>query len=132
MPVNLQWTIVAAVEMVTFAFFIIVGYKFRPANSHNYLLLNSDFDSYDVETSPKEDRKDKENNEQEIDEQWVIRFIIFVKKSKPWVEKILQIPDKSLLRCQCVEEIGFRWIIKQPNRLSPSETFEETVSGFQY
>ncbi|CCD64631.1 GOST seven transmembrane domain-containing protein [Caenorhabditis elegans] len=73
MPVNLQWTIVAAVEMVTFAFFIIVGYKFRPANSHNYLLLNSDFDSYDVETSPKEDRKDKENNEQEIDEQFLTK-----------------------------------------------------------
>uniref|UniRef100_A0A1I7TJF9 Lung seven transmembrane receptor family protein n=1 Tax=Caenorhabditis tropicalis TaxID=1561998 RepID=A0A1I7TJF9_9PELO len=57
LPNNLEWVINAAVEVVTFTFFIIVGYKFRPANSHNYLLLNSDFDSYDVEASPKEDKK---------------------------------------------------------------------------
>uniref|UniRef100_A0A8R1EMW7 Uncharacterized protein n=1 Tax=Caenorhabditis japonica TaxID=281687 RepID=A0A8R1EMW7_CAEJA len=42
-------------------FFIVVGYKFRPANSHNYLLLNSDFDSYDVETCPEEKKKDDDS-----------------------------------------------------------------------
>lgn len=70
MPTNMEWVIVAAVEVVTFAFFIIVGYKFRPANSYNYLLLNSDFDSYDVEASPKDDKED-DDNDQKVVEQWV-------------------------------------------------------------
>lgn len=74
LPDNLEWVIVAAVEMITFVFFIVVGYKFRPANSHNYLLLNSDFDSYDNESSLKEDKKDKDNNEpQVVDEQFLTK-----------------------------------------------------------
>ncbi|EGT43058.1 hypothetical protein CAEBREN_15604 [Caenorhabditis brenneri] len=72
LPNNLEWVIVAAVEIVTFTFFIIVGYKFRPANSHNYLLLNSDFDSYDVESLPKEEKRDKDNNEP-VDEQFLTK-----------------------------------------------------------
>ncbi|CAL2050221.1 unnamed protein product [Caenorhabditis brenneri] len=72
LPNNLEWVIVAAVEIVTFTFFIIVGYKFRPANSHNYLLLNSDFDSYDVESLPREEKRDKDNNEP-VDEQFLTK-----------------------------------------------------------
>ncbi|CAI5454964.1 unnamed protein product [Caenorhabditis angaria] len=61
LPATMDWVVVGAVEMVTFVFFIIVGFKFRPTNTHNYLLL-SNLENYDIENGEivAEDEDDEE------------------------------------------------------------------------
>ncbi|CAB3400368.1 unnamed protein product [Caenorhabditis bovis] len=55
MPISYDWIVLSALESINMFFFVIVGYKFRPSNTHNYLLL---VDEDDLELKRK---KEEEN-----------------------------------------------------------------------